>query len=60
MNEYLVGLRLNGRKVVVVGGGGVAQRRVPLLVSNGADVHVITRRPPRRWRRSPSRSPESP
>ena len=43
MNEYLVGLRLNGRKVVVVGGGGVAQRRVPLLVSNGADVHVITR-----------------
>jgi uroporphyrin-III C-methyltransferase/precorrin-2 dehydrogenase/sirohydrochlorin ferrochelatase len=42
-NAYLVGLRLTGRKVVVVGGGTVAQRRLPLLVANGADVHVITR-----------------
>jgi uroporphyrin-III C-methyltransferase/precorrin-2 dehydrogenase/sirohydrochlorin ferrochelatase len=42
-NAYLVGLRLAGRKVVVVGGGGVAQRRLPLLIANGADVHVITR-----------------
>jgi uroporphyrin-III C-methyltransferase / precorrin-2 dehydrogenase / sirohydrochlorin ferrochelatase len=42
-NAYLVGLRLNGKKVVVVGGGTVAQRRLPLLVANGADVHVIAR-----------------
>jgi uroporphyrin-III C-methyltransferase/precorrin-2 dehydrogenase/sirohydrochlorin ferrochelatase len=42
-NAYLVGLRLSGKKVVIVGGGTVAQRRLPLLVSNGADVHVITR-----------------
>ena len=42
-NAYLVGLRLNGRRVVVVGGGTVAQRRLPLLLANGADVHVITR-----------------
>ncbi|MFI5507121.1 uroporphyrinogen-III C-methyltransferase [Mycobacterium sp. NPDC051804] len=42
-NAYLVGLRLDGRKVVVVGGGTVAQRRLPLLVANGADVHVISR-----------------
>ena len=42
-NAYLVGLRLAGRKVVVVGGGSVAQRRLPLLIANGADVHVITR-----------------
>ncbi|RAV07283.1 uroporphyrinogen-III C-methyltransferase [Mycolicibacterium sp. GF69] len=42
-NAYLVGLRLTGRKVVVVGGGSVAQRRLPLLVANGADVHVIAR-----------------
>lgn len=42
-NAYLVGLRLQGRKVVVVGGGTVAQRRLPLLVAAGADVHVITR-----------------
>ena len=41
-NAYLVGLRLAGRKVVVVGGGTVAQRRLPLLVASGADVHVIT------------------
>lgn len=42
-NAYLVGLRLGGRKVVVVGGGTVAQRRLPLLVANGADVHVVSR-----------------
>lgn len=42
-NAYLVGLRLSGRKVVVVGGGTVAQRRLPLLLANGADVHVVAR-----------------
>src|SRR5689334_24073119 len=42
-NAYLVGLRLAGKKVVVIGGGSVAQRRLPLLVSTGADVHVISR-----------------
>ncbi|BBY16582.1 uroporphyrinogen-III C-methyltransferase [Mycolicibacterium litorale] len=42
-NAYLVGLRLTGRKVVIVGGGTVAQRRLPLLIANGADVHVIAR-----------------
>ncbi|KUH98192.1 siroheme synthase [Mycolicibacterium acapulense] len=40
-DAYLVGLRLTGRKVVVVGGGSVAQRRLPLLVANGAHVVVI-------------------
>lgn len=42
-NAYLVGLLLSGRKVVVVGGGTVAQRRLPLLIAHGADVHVIAR-----------------
>jgi uroporphyrin-III C-methyltransferase/precorrin-2 dehydrogenase/sirohydrochlorin ferrochelatase len=42
-SPYLVGLRLAGKKVVVVGGGTVAQRRLPLLITSGADVHVITR-----------------
>ena len=42
-NAYLVGLRLAGKKVVVVGGGTVAQRRVPVLLSHGADVHVVAR-----------------
>ncbi|WP_396905991.1 uroporphyrinogen-III C-methyltransferase [Mycolicibacterium phlei] len=42
-DAYLVGLRLSGRKVVVVGAGSVAQRRLPLLVASGADVHVIAR-----------------
>lgn len=42
-SPYLVGLRLTGRKVVIVGGGGVAQRRLPLLIASGADVHVISR-----------------
>ncbi|MCB0927919.1 MAG: uroporphyrinogen-III C-methyltransferase [Mycobacterium sp.] len=42
-NAYLVGLRLSGKKVLVVGGGSVAQRRLGLLVSAGADVHVVAR-----------------
>ncbi|OMC36014.1 uroporphyrinogen-III C-methyltransferase [Mycobacterium sp. GA-1841] len=42
-NAYLVGLRLAGKKVVVVGGGTVAQRRLPSLIAHGADVHVIAR-----------------
>jgi uroporphyrin-III C-methyltransferase / precorrin-2 dehydrogenase / sirohydrochlorin ferrochelatase len=42
-SPYLVGLRLAGKKVVVVGGGNVAQRRLPLLIASGADVHVIAR-----------------
>lgn len=42
-NAYLVGLRLAGKKVVVIGGGTVAQRRVPVLVAGGAQVHVVAR-----------------
>ena len=42
-NAYLVGLRLAGKKVVVVGGGTVAQRRLPLLIATGADIHVVSR-----------------
>ena len=42
-SSYLVGLRLAGKKVVVVGGGTVAQRRLPLLIACGADVHIISR-----------------
>jgi uroporphyrin-III C-methyltransferase/precorrin-2 dehydrogenase/sirohydrochlorin ferrochelatase len=42
-DAYLAGLRLAGKKVVVVGGGTVAQRRLPLLIASGADVHVISR-----------------
>ncbi|WP_203337920.1 uroporphyrinogen-III C-methyltransferase [Nocardioides limicola] len=38
---YPVGLRLAGRRVVVVGGGHVAQRRVPALIAAGADVLVV-------------------
>jgi uroporphyrin-III C-methyltransferase / precorrin-2 dehydrogenase / sirohydrochlorin ferrochelatase len=42
-DAYLVGLRLSGKKVVVVGAGSVAQRRLPLLIASGADVHVVAR-----------------
>ncbi|KSZ59615.1 uroporphyrin-III C-methyltransferase [Rhodococcus pyridinivorans KG-16] len=41
--SYLVGLDLRGRRVVIVGGGSVAQRRLGLLVASGADVHVVAR-----------------
>lgn len=39
---YPSGLRLEGRKVVVVGGGHVAQRRVPGLIAAGARVLVVS------------------
>jgi uroporphyrin-III C-methyltransferase/precorrin-2 dehydrogenase/sirohydrochlorin ferrochelatase len=38
---YLVGLGLTGRRVVVVGGGTVAQRRLPALLAAGGDVEVV-------------------
>lgn len=41
-HPYLAGLVLAGRKVVVVGGGHVAQRRVPILVAARADVTVVS------------------
>ena len=39
---YLAGLVLDGRPVVVVGGGHVAQRRVPALLAAGAQVTVVS------------------
>lgn len=39
---YPSGLRLSGRRVVVVGGGHVAQRRVPALLAAGADLVVVS------------------
>ncbi|MCW2796113.1 siroheme synthase, partial [Nocardioides sp.] len=41
-STYPSGLRLAGRRVVVVGGGHVAQRRVPLLIAAGAGVYVVS------------------
>ncbi|MFI6908879.1 uroporphyrinogen-III C-methyltransferase [Nonomuraea sp. NPDC050394] len=42
MGPYLLGLRLSGRRVLVVGGGRVAQRRVPALLEAGAAVTVVS------------------
>jgi uroporphyrin-III C-methyltransferase / precorrin-2 dehydrogenase / sirohydrochlorin ferrochelatase len=39
---YPVGLRLSGRRVVVVGGGQVAQRRLPALIAAGADILLVS------------------
>ncbi|MFG3557800.1 uroporphyrinogen-III C-methyltransferase [Micromonospora sp. NPDC047557] len=40
-SPYPLGLRLDGRRVVVVGGGAVATRRVPALLDAGADVLLV-------------------
>ena len=40
-NPYPLGLRLAGRRVVVVGGGAVATRRVPALLDAGADLLLV-------------------
>ncbi|GHC82689.1 uroporphyrinogen-III C-methyltransferase [Streptomyces flavofungini] len=39
---YPVGLRLTGRRTVVLGGGQVAQRRLPALIAAGADITLIS------------------
>lgn len=39
---YPVGLRLTGRRVVVLGGGEVAQRRLPALIAAGADITLVS------------------
>jgi len=39
---YLAGLRLSGRRVVVLGAGGVVERRLPLLLHTGAAITVIS------------------
>ncbi|GAQ59441.1 uroporphyrinogen-III C-methyltransferase [Streptomyces acidiscabies] len=39
---YPVGLRLAARRVVVLGGGQVAQRRLPALLAAGADIVLIS------------------
>jgi uroporphyrin-III C-methyltransferase/precorrin-2 dehydrogenase/sirohydrochlorin ferrochelatase len=42
MDPYLLGLRLHGRRVVVVGGGAVATRRIPALLDAGADIVLVS------------------
>ena len=41
-NPYIAGLRLTGRRVVVVGGGPVAARRVAGLLDAGASVDLVS------------------
>ena len=41
---YLLALRLDGRRVLVAGGGAVATRRVAGLLDAGADVLVVSPR----------------
>ena len=40
--HYLAGLELRGRRVLVVGGGTVAQRRLPRLIACGAAVELVS------------------
>ncbi|USX51594.1 uroporphyrinogen-III C-methyltransferase [Lentzea sp. HUAS12] len=40
--HYLAGLDLRGRRVLVVGGGTVAQRRLPRLIASGAVVDLVS------------------
>ncbi|GAA2516280.1 uroporphyrinogen-III C-methyltransferase [Winogradskya humida] len=42
MNLYPLALKLDGRRVLVVGGGAVATRRVPALLAAGALVDIVS------------------
>jgi uroporphyrin-III C-methyltransferase/precorrin-2 dehydrogenase/sirohydrochlorin ferrochelatase len=42
VNPYPLGLILTGRRVLVVGGGAVATRRVPALLAAGAEVVLVS------------------
>jgi uroporphyrin-III C-methyltransferase/precorrin-2 dehydrogenase/sirohydrochlorin ferrochelatase len=42
MDPYLLGLRLQGRRVVIVGGGAVAARRIPALLNAGAEILLVS------------------
>ena len=42
MSPYPLGLLLKGRRVLVVGGGAVATRRMPALLDAGADVLLVS------------------
>lgn len=39
---YLAGLRLSGRRVVVVGAGRVLSRRLSTLLASGPQLHVVS------------------
>ncbi|WP_328466234.1 uroporphyrinogen-III C-methyltransferase [Actinoplanes sp. NBC_00393] len=41
MSLYPLALRIAGRRVLVVGGGTVATRRVPALIAAGAQVEIV-------------------
>jgi uroporphyrin-III C-methyltransferase/precorrin-2 dehydrogenase/sirohydrochlorin ferrochelatase len=42
MSLYPLALKLTGRRVLVVGGGAVASRRVPALLAAGAEVEIVS------------------
>ncbi len=42
MNYYPAYLNLKGKKVVVVGGGKVAERKIISLIKSGADITVVS------------------
>ena len=42
MDPYLLGLRLDRRRVVVVGGGAVATRRIPGLLDAGGNIVLVS------------------
>ncbi|MEV4351770.1 uroporphyrinogen-III C-methyltransferase [Actinoplanes sp. NPDC049596] len=42
MTIYPLGLKLDGRRVLMVGGGAVATRRVPALIAAGALVEIVS------------------
>ena len=44
MADFPLFIKMDGRKVMVIGGGSVALRKIRILIEYGADIRMISSR----------------